>query len=359
MGSLAKFGIIGGKAVLLDSVPGLGRSQSKEDFARSCLAKFGFSRIADRVAAGLPLNMRDIEMLLTKASLPVLMKLVELGHPGEEVTPPEPLVMLPLSSWSARYQPTEILELSQGLLKGIRHKNVRVVIDEIDYDKLDGELFEVLREISACRPGITMVGPSVDDLVTWMVSSASRQSEGESPRFENVLHRLKDAGLERMMPSSVVDVLKTVREAGMPASLMTNVLGFSTPLELAKELMHVNEIAQQLPIDCWMPGFDESKLPARMPDRGTLDFQLLRLLAVGSLCLPSIPYRRASTRYFSMEAIQFSRHCGANDFGFGAVNEMTARTMHLERIDRLRRAVGAPARRTARAVGMDCPFPQA
>jgi 2-iminoacetate synthase ThiH len=89
-----------------------------------------------------------------------------------------------------------------------------------------------------------------------------------------------------------------------------------------------------------------------------MNFQLLRTLAVGSLCLAAIPNRRASTRYLTMEAIHIARYCGANDFGFGAVNELTARTMQLEKLDRLKKAWRLEARGAARSSAAPCYFPE-
>jgi hypothetical protein len=286
------------------------------------------------------------------------MKLVEIKHQEEECQAPQPLVMLPLSSWTSRYDSDKVVELSQDLLKGIRHKQLRVVIDELDFEKLDHELFVLLREISSCRPGMTLVGPSVDDVVSWVVSGASEKRQGE--RFEDLLQKMRRAGLGRLMPASMVDVLKSVRDAGFPASLVTNISEYGSPLELAKELLRVNDISREQPIDVWVPAYDYGMKARSSTQNPALDFQLLRVLAVGTLCLNAIPYRRASTRYFSMDAIEFSRYCGANDFGFGAVNELTARTMHLERLERLKRAV-KPARAAGagRSQSMPCYFPEA
>lgn len=357
MGSLAKIGIASGKLVPVEDVPGFSPSPSFSEFSRACLSRFGFARIAERVCDGASLNVRDVEMLLSKASFPVLMKLVEIKHRDATFAAPQPLVMLPLSSWAARYDSTRILELSQGLLRGIRHKQLRVVIDELDYSKLDGELFDVLREISACRPGMTLVGPSVDDVVSWVLSAAANDSGLK--KFENLLHKLREAGLGRLMPASMVDLLKTVHEAGFPASLVTNVSEFSSPLELAKELLRVNEIAQEQPIDVWVPGYHVPRGSSAMLSRSALNFQLLRVLAVGSLCLDAVPQRRASTRYFSVEALQFARFCGANDYGFGAVNELTARAMHLEKLDRLKKAIKPVSELPAKPAAMPCYFPEA
>lgn len=357
MGSLAKIGIASGKLVPVAEVPGHAASPTLSDFSRTCLSRFGFARIADRVCDGAALNVRDVEMLLSKASLPVLMKLVEIKHREGSCAAPLPLVMLPWSSWTARYDSTRILELSQGLLRGIRHKQLRVVIDELDYAKLDGELFSVLREISSCRPGMTLVGPSVDDVVSWVISAAEHESGLK--KFENLLHKLRDAGLGRLMPASMVDLLKTVHEAGFPASLVTNISEFSNPLELAKELLRVNEIAQQQPIDVWVPGYQVSRASSPTLSRAALNYQLLRVLAVGSLCLDAVPHRRASTRYFNVDALQFARFCGANDYGFGAVNELTARAMRLEKLDRLKKAVRPVAAASSRTSAMPCYFPEA
>lgn len=359
MGSIAKLGIVSGKLVPISDVPGHRAPAPLTEFSRACLSRFGFARIADRIADGLSLGVRDVEMLLSKASLPVLMKLVEIRHGADECVEPLPLVVLPLSTWVSRYCPTQILELSQGLLRSIGHKQLRVVIDEIDYSKLDGELFAVLREISTCRPGVTLVGPSVDDVVSWVVSAASRGDDRELGKFEKLLHRLREAGVGRLQPSSVVDVLKTVREAGFPASLVTNVTEFTSALDLSKELLRVNDIAKQQPIDVWVPGYSAGAVSAS--SRSSMDFRLLRVLAVGTLCMDAVPYRRASTRFFSVNAIQFSRFCGANDFGFGAVNEITAQAMHLEKLERLREAIGSEvsAEFPVKTVTEPCLFPEA
>jgi hypothetical protein len=362
MGSIARIGIFSGKPVPVGDIPGHRSPAVLSEFARACLGRFGFARIAERVALGQSLTVRDVEMLLSKASLPVLMKLVEIRHRTEEWKPPLPLVVLPLSNWTSRFSSTRVLELSQDLLRSIRHKNLRVVIDRIQYDQLDADLVALLKEISSCRPGMTLVGPSVDDVLAWAVSVSGTGEPLDLRRLERMLHRLREAGLGRLMPSTMADVLSTVRAAGFPASLVTNVADFESPLELAKELLRVNEVASQMQIDVWVPGFELTQRARSNQQlaRSAVDFELLRVLAVGTLCMDSVPYRRVSTRYFSVDAIQFARYCGANDFGFGAVNELTAKAMHLERLDRLKRAV--PSHRQPTAGSEDplraCPFPR-
>ena len=69
--------------------------------------------------------------------------------------------------------------------------------------------------------------------------------------------------------------------------------------------------------------------------RRVFDYQLLRILAVGSLCLMNVPLIRASSRNFTVSTLHMAPYFGANDLGFGAFDEITADRLKLQPITQL------------------------
>jgi hypothetical protein len=135
-------------------------------------------------------------------------------------------------------------------------------------------------------------------------------------------------------------VAPTVQAAGFPLSILTNILEFESTGELARELFRVHELSLEQAVEVWMPGYETRSSRSRAgAERAIREQQLLRLLAVGSLTLSKVPFFRASSRYFSVDALRMAARFGANDFGFGAVNMLSARLLKIESYETLRKVL--------------------
>ena len=96
---IAKYGIVNGKKVLLRTRSYRYESSLKDgSFSRTALSKAGFLKIAEKIANDETLESTDIERIISSASLPVLMKLVELSNYVTEVTESRPIAVLPLGA---------------------------------------------------------------------------------------------------------------------------------------------------------------------------------------------------------------------------------------------------------------------
>ena len=104
---------------------------------------------------------------------------------------------------------------------------------------------------------------------------------------------------------------------------------FSTNREFARELYRINTLSgRNQHVQLWVPEIrGDRELRKRTP---LADIAILRALAVASVALPQVPFRRASTRELSVDAFSFSRLCGANELGVGAVDETTARALDFQ-----------------------------
>jgi hypothetical protein len=79
--ALARFGIINGRKVPVSEIPTV-EAPKLDSFSKKALAKMGFQGIAERTLTGARLTDGDINKLLEKAGVPVLMKLVRLLTEG-------------------------------------------------------------------------------------------------------------------------------------------------------------------------------------------------------------------------------------------------------------------------------------
>ena len=79
--ALAKFGIINGRKVPVSEIPTV-EAPKLDPFSKKALAKMGFQGIAEKILVGARLSDGDLNKLLEKAGIPVLMKLVRLLTDG-------------------------------------------------------------------------------------------------------------------------------------------------------------------------------------------------------------------------------------------------------------------------------------
>ncbi|MCB9030586.1 MAG: hypothetical protein H6619_06000 [Deltaproteobacteria bacterium] len=336
--ALARYAIINGKKVLLDSPAPKSQSDGRtlDKFSSSMLSQFGFLRIAQKVERADELTQEDIELLLSKAGMPVLMKLVSLQPKIREISVVRPAVILPISLWSslgATYE--EIAEESMNLLKGIPYDEVQVAIDEIDHSKLSFGLGALFIKLSQCREGITLVGPSVESLQ----NSEPGRLASRAHRLGQKLLELRGYGFKRLRASSDEESLQICHELGFSTSLVTYADDYPVLRYLAQELIKINSLAKQSGVlEVWSPGLRYLSNNDWV-HRKILDYQLLRILAVSSLCLTNVPFIRASSRNFSLATLHLAPYFGANDLGFGAFDSITEQQLQLQPMKKLERVV--------------------
>lgn len=339
MGKVARLGIFGGMKIPLEGLPGV-ESIELSPFARKNLGRYGLARIAERLLERVPLSTQDIESLFSNAPLPVLMKLVEYCRPVQ-VRDPEPLLVLPVRDWLKRHAPTDIVELSVNKLRKIAYSRLNVVIDAGGHkeESVDSAL---LGDVAATCAGHNVTWLRGDDFASLLLASRHAQDKAspENSNLEQIVGDLQARQIDPYQPGAQSALVQAYAQRGLPASVFTNLAAFKSSASLARELFRLHELSLDCAIEIWVPSY-EIKIKRQEPAhlKGARDYQLLRLMAVGALALPRIPYRNASTRYFSLDAIPLARLCGANDLGFGAVDELSAKVMRIQPLERLKRSL--------------------
>ncbi len=339
MGKLARVGITEGRLVPVDGLAWDLSVQKSDNFVVTAFERFGVSETAADIIASRPLSVEQIEFLLAKASFPILLKLVELRKQKVAGMKPTPIVVLPIGSWVATYGLKASVKLAVDFLCSFDSPSLQVVLEDlqsIDSAILELGLYDAIREIHESRAGVVLVGPSVEDILKWIGCIGVNQDEVfHLVELERVLYCLKQAGVSRLRYSSNKYLLKLLNEVGLSASILTDIGVYSTHTKMAEELYALGQLSEDCRIDVWMPGLIAQDFSA---DSAT-DLKLLRTLAVGTLALPRISYRRASSRFFSREGLSFAKFCGANDYGFGAVDELTERRLGVARLDLLSKVI--------------------
>lgn len=334
MGKLARFGIMGGARVALRDLGCLPESLGSEDFATRALAELGFGAIRVKVAAGAGLEVPEIETLAARAPLSVLMKLVEIGRHSTSRVAPTPIVALSLAGGATG--------ASIDYLGRIEHPVIEVLLEGVDLNSLGAGLEESIALIAQSRPGLTLVGPAAEDILVWLRSDKQSARTPHELTLGDVVERLRGAGVQRLRACRDVAALAAVNAVGVRQSFCTAIDTLPNPRAIAEHLAAIDELSQRDGlINVWFPGL--SRLCQTFPFSGAaLDLLMLRLLALGTVCLPTVPRRRASSQYLSLEAFNVAHLCGANDFGFGVLDGETEDFLRLKQLGALHEAFPAP-----------------
>ena len=337
MGNLARSGISGGKRVPFEFLASDSPRVLEGGVAR-CLEACGLLEIAQRVLDHEPLDVTQVAQLLSNASIAGLMKLVNLAAPATEILPlPKPLVHLPLEGWIRKTSPDEARDTAVRFLRAIPFSEIDVVIDWFNYSDLQ-RLLDLSAELVRRRPGVRFIGPSLEELVEWLESSSGKKAERGlvTSTLDELLFALRRAGFYRLKYATDLDlldkynVLERLHDSGLMSVVATPVGGRAGYHEIAQEIVRLRErwSSREL-IDVWLPSFERNQDGARIRD-AVVDMQLLRVLAVGAICLADVPVKRASSSFLSLEAMSLARSFGANDLGFGAVDETTSEVKKIQ-----------------------------
>jgi len=335
VGDLARIGIRGGKKTPVSGLHMAGSHGDIDEFSRDILRRYDYEEIADKILSNTPLNFRDVFRLFADATFPIQLKLVELRGCKPTYKSPSPVVLLPLGSWFRQFDDVSILSLASNFLQNVQQDQFFVVFDEINYECLDGRFGELAREILISRPGLSLIAPSAEDIISWIVRHDGMSSPAiQIVKLVRLLGLLKKAGFSHLCPSSKPELVKLVHQAGFPAHMITYIDQFDTMDGLAKELLDINELSGVCGmVDLWSPGLSSGR--AKGLSYAPVDVLLLCTLAVGTLCLDNVPARRASSSFFSLDALTLAPYCGANDFGLGAVDLGAAALFQVQPFDTL------------------------
>ncbi len=334
MGKLARFGIVGGARVAVQTLGCLPVPIPANDFIERAIKELGFAPVRERIVARGMLAVADIERLIAVAPLAVLMKLVELGSQATPQIAPTPIVAVSLTEDS----PDPI-----GYLAQIKHPELEVLLDQVDLSELGSGLEERIAAIARAREGLTLVGPAAEDILAWLQAQGRRSKALENLTLSEVVRRLREAGIKRLRACRDFTALTEVNSVGLGQSFCTALDRFSNAAALAEHIAAIAAVSgRDGLVSVWFPGLSRSC--GDFPLRGAgLDLMLLRMLAVGTLALPSVSRRRASSRYLSIDFFKVAHLCGANDFGFGTIDETTRQSLQLQQLVELQKAVPTQA----------------
>lgn len=333
MGKLARFGIAGGERVSVRTLGCLPVPIPTDEFVERAIRELGFDSIRARVVARQSLEVPAVEELLLRAPLAVLMKLVEFGAQATARVAPTPIVAVSLSG----EEPISPVDY----LVQIEHPAVEVLLDRMNLDELGDGLEARIAAIAGARAGLTLVGPAAEDILLWLQMRGRSSRKLHNLTLSDVVRRLRDAGVNRLRACRDISALTEVNAVGIGQSFCTAIDRFLKPRLLAEHLVSIDALSKREGlVNVWFPGF--SRTCQNYPLAGAaLDLLMLRMLAVGTIALPAITRRRASSRYMSIEAFKVAHLCGANDFGFGAIDGPTEHTLQLKQFDDLQKALPA------------------
>lgn len=344
MGNLAAFGIAGGKKVPAGGLLEQKESDLDDPFTAKAIKEAGFFDIAEKLQNHQQLSVEEIEELYKGAPAAVLLKLVGWKHYLRPHTDLTPIVYLPFENWISALGVDEALERSLWFLEQIDHEDFRVILDGLDYSRLNSGLSQLLLEISSCRPGITLVAPAAESIMTWLSGEARFDTLNalRTVRLIRLLGQMKAAGVLGLRPSTAPSMIKIIHEVGLDAPLMTPVDRLASPREFAELMVKINCISgDDKVIRTWTPGLVQ--IPCKRMPRAVKDNLLLRAIAIGTLCLDNVPLIRGDSRHLSLDGMRMAGLFGANDCGVGAVNAETAERLRILPFEVLSNATASPA----------------
>jgi hypothetical protein len=346
MGELARIGIVKGRKIAADKL--LPREGiAIEPFVEKCLRELGCEPMVRPLLDRKPLSAEQVYYLLFDAPLAALAKLVEVFFgPPDSLQLPRALVMMPIESWYRDSSYKEATDAALRFLRAVPFSEIDVVVEWADFQHFD-RLLEIVEELSRRRSGARFIGPSVEEMVAWLRGGAQGTkgsvSPGDvSPLVDDLLYALRKSGFYRLRFSSSLqlavelDLPVRLREAGFVAVFGTPVdcggdssSGRSARAALSTDLSRMS--SDELGVgdwDVWLPTVSHSfeGLPQKDP---LMDLRLLRLLAVGSLCLGRTPVRRASSSFLSLDGLAMAKYFGANDLGYGGLDDGTVSMLSL------------------------------
>lgn len=311
---------------------------------RRTIGRFGFLRIAQKIEQSLPLELDDVELLIARAGLPVLMQLQLLRPRVFRARTAIPLLLLSESLSKQLLTSTSAQDGIAEQLRSMSYPEIHIMFQTNAPAQLAEKVAPIIERLSKVRPGLTFLAPRLEDLIAAVCASRPISfAKGYDKQIETTLSQLRQVGFQVLNSARVRQELTLLGEMGFRTTVYTDLYDYLSTRELAEELLSVANLFQssnsrRLTIEVWGAALRRYSY-ASLPEDAVRDFQLLRILAVGSLVLPLVPAIRASSRYFSLQALTLAQYCGANDLGYAALDEFTAAALNIESIKTIQEAL--------------------
>jgi len=259
-------------------------------------------RVADKILAKEDLNESDLLTLYTRFDISLLLKLVELRLKPGPLTAPEPVTLM----GQANSSPAFNYPLPQD-----RDSSLYLVLGGAELSERD--LFE---QLSGVSPGeassLVLVGPSLEEL---LIASGQSKIIG----LEEILDALRAAGVSRFRATSSLEFAAVLKRSGCPVTLCSPLDLLYSPRVFVRHLMEVRDSGILSGAgSVWEPGLLRwnSSLRANLD----LNLSLLKALTLGAIIFDGTVPVRASSRYFSIDALRLSHLFGADSLGVAALN---------------------------------------
>ncbi|RMG44052.1 MAG: hypothetical protein D6719_02725 [Candidatus Dadabacteria bacterium] len=328
MGNIAKFGIIAGKKVDLNKFETSLIEGKLNPFIERCLKEYHALDIGHKVLSGERLTTDEMKFLVEKASTGLLLKLIELC-PGRlrELRLPQPILVLPLSSWLWECSELELIERSFKRIAECASSRPAVLVDQIPFERLKTSITRLFSEIRQRFGPVKILGSSVGEI---MGTRAGGSGSLPDDLVVSRLIQLKEAGLSGVLGTAATERLHLLKEVGLTYAVRTNLDLISSDQEIVDVLKHLREVMDRdRTLDLWIPSLLERGSAAA-------ELRVLRVAAIGAIVLDKIRFIRATSVALSLEGMRMAKRFGANDFGYGAVDDFTADALGIDRIERLR-----------------------
>lgn len=283
--------------------------------------------IAKKVARKALLNEREA-FAITQASLPVILKLIELSKltvSSEKHIRIRPLLCVPIGESLKSHNKEETLShcllYAEQATKGFTsEKEIYIVPDfwsgtHSIYDLL--WVLSKLKENANDSFSLSPIGPS-------FLECAQIQSNYDLT-FEALLSALRNAQVPSLAGESSLDSL-----------LQATKMGFDLALGQSLEISNSGDVNWEKFIDTifayrtlllksgniksFRPLSNHPIDSVQVQPQAPLANTLFKAISIARLLLPEVPFIRAPLSIFGMKAAHVAVHYGANDFGFGALD---------------------------------------
>ena len=342
MGTLAKIGIVHGKAVPIDGIS-MDEQPFFSPFNQEMFSTVGLVEFAEKIIKNKDFSVEEIEFLLTNVSLLSLFKLASLVSKDDNFTGPQvvPLVSLPYQSWLSMGGEGYFVKKAISTLTVLSYPSLNVMIDIADFTDLQGTWADLIPVVRDCQKDAILVGPSVDRINSWLLANeSSRDREIRTIRLNNIIIQLKELGFQKLAPSAYRDSIQLLKSNGFTSSLRTRLERFKTPPLFARELWQLNQVIKAShSVDAWSIGESINIQPV-ISSNELYDLYIIKGLLVSSIVFKNAVKIGMVGRLPSPLVIGMAKKCCVTGPINGAVDKETAEMLDLPLYEELLSMLG-------------------
>ncbi len=335
MGKLAKTAILGGKKVDILKATTSRSNHQLDDVIARVLKKSGFSVIAKKIIGNEDLSLKEIEFLLSSASLTILFKLNEMKSTEDKQPIVYPVYYIPAEDLLLRYDVDEIPDLLVNRFGESLNKKSILYFSIKDFSDIDQVWGEIVSTLKLKYPEALFYGPSLEIAHKWLSYNYRESSSSVAfKRLVTLASKLKKIGFDALGANSFVKLSSVGVAANFENFHCTKLETFPTPRLFAKELFKLSKISQEKnTIDEWSVGLlsKTGEKVARILNikDASLQYAILRAFLVGKLCLPNVQKKSIYSRYLSLETIRYLKFLGVNHAIYTSADEVTSLSLGL------------------------------